>query len=187
MAVVVTHSTPADATFSATGAVAWNANHVLTGVGTMAEQNANNVAITGGSISGVTGVATSGTNSNITSLTGLTTPLSVAQGGSGTATPSLVQGTNITISGSWPNQTINASSTMVYPGSGIAVSTGSAWGTSYSTTGSGTVVALATSPVFTTPTIGAATATSIAFPDATQITAAANRGQIEQQRLGAFT
>jgi hypothetical protein len=41
---------------------------------------------------------------------------------------------------------------MVYPGAGIANSTGSAWGTSYSTTGSGTVVALATSPTITTPT-----------------------------------
>jgi hypothetical protein len=42
----------------------------------------------------------------------------------------------------------------VYPGAGIANSTGSAWGTSYSTTGSGTVVALATSPAFTTPQLG---------------------------------
>jgi Rieske Fe-S protein len=39
---------------------------------------------------------------------------------------------------------------MVYPASGIANSTGSAWGTSYSTTGSSTVVALGTSPSFTT-------------------------------------
>ena len=53
------------------------------------------------------------------------------------------------------------SSFMVYPGAGIPNSTGSAWGTSYSTTGSGTVVALATSPVFVTPTLGAASATSI--------------------------
>jgi len=41
-----------------------------------------------------------------------------------------------------------------YPAAGIANSTGSAWGTSYSTTGSGTVVALATSPSFTTPILG---------------------------------
>jgi hypothetical protein len=32
----------------------WNADHTLVGLGTMAEQNANNVTITGGSISGVT-------------------------------------------------------------------------------------------------------------------------------------
>jgi hypothetical protein len=37
--------------------------------------------------------------------------LPVANGGSGTATPSLVQGTNVTITGTWPNQTIAASDT----------------------------------------------------------------------------
>jgi len=40
-------------------------------------------------------------------------------------------------------------SSMVYPASGIANSTGSAWGTSYSTTGSGTSVVLAASPTIT--------------------------------------
>ena len=55
-----------------------------------------------------------------------------------------------------------AASGMVYPSAGIANSTGSAWGTSYSTTGSGTVVALATSPSFTTPSLGVASATSVA-------------------------
>jgi hypothetical protein len=39
---------------------------------------------------------------------------------------------------------------MTYPASGIPNSTGSAWGTSYTTTGSGTVVALQTSPTFVT-------------------------------------
>lgn len=39
---------------------------------------------------------------------------------------------------------------MTYPGSGIPNSTGSAWGTSYTTTGSGTVLSLATTPTFTT-------------------------------------
>lgn len=40
-------------------------------------------------------------------VTGL---LPVANGGTGTATPALVQGTNVTITGTWPNQTINSSS-----------------------------------------------------------------------------
>ena len=40
---------------------------------------------------------------------------------------------------------------MVYPGAGIPNSTGSAWGTSYTTSGSGTVVALATGASLTTP------------------------------------
>jgi hypothetical protein len=56
MTVIVTHSTPADGTFSASGATAWDANHTLSGVGTMAEQNANNVNITGGTITGISGV-----------------------------------------------------------------------------------------------------------------------------------
>lgn len=50
---------------------------------------------------------------------------------------------------------------MVYPGAGIAYSTGSAWGTSYTTSGSGTVLALTTSPVFTTPSLGVATGVSL--------------------------
>jgi len=50
---------------------------------------------------------------------------------------------------------------MTYPGAGIANSTGTAWGTSYTTSGTGTVVALATSPSFTSPTLGAASATTV--------------------------
>jgi len=38
----------------------------------------------------------------------LATPLAVAYGGSGQTAPSLIAGANITISGAWPNQTINA-------------------------------------------------------------------------------
>ena len=56
MTISVTHSTPADGTFSAQGALAWDATHTVSGLGTMAEQNANNVAITGGTISGITGL-----------------------------------------------------------------------------------------------------------------------------------
>jgi hypothetical protein len=45
---------------------------------------------------------TTGTAANVTGL------VAVANGGTGTATPSIVAGTNITVSGTWPNQTINA-------------------------------------------------------------------------------
>jgi hypothetical protein len=38
---------------------------------------------------------------------------------------------------------------------------GTAWGTTYTTSGSGTVLALTTSPSFTTPTLGVATATNL--------------------------
>jgi hypothetical protein len=53
-----------------------------------------------GSGAGLTGIPLS---------TGITGILPVANGGSGTSTPALVPGTNITITGTWPNQTINAS------------------------------------------------------------------------------
>jgi hypothetical protein len=59
--------------------------------------------------------------------------LPVANGGSGTATPALVQGANITITGTWPNQTIAAAA----PGTGTVTSvagTGSANGLSLSGT-----------------------------------------------------
>lgn len=48
----------------------------------------------------------------------------------------------------------SSGSSMTYPGAGIPNSTGAAWGTSYTTSGSGTVVALATSPTFVTPLLG---------------------------------
>lgn len=44
------------------------------------------------------------------SVISITSPLPVANGGTGTATPGLVAGTNVTVSGAWPNQTIASSS-----------------------------------------------------------------------------
>jgi len=58
---------------------------------------------------GTTGLTTSGgpiTTSGTITLGGT---LAVASGGTGTDTPALVAGTNVTISGAWPNQTINSS------------------------------------------------------------------------------
>ena len=69
----------------------------------------------------------------------------------------LTAGSNVTITNGPGSITIAAAPGMVYPGAGIPNSTGSAWGTSYSTTGTGTVVALATSPSFTTPVLGTPT------------------------------
>ena len=48
---------------------------------------------------------TNATNVPVNQATGI---LPVANGGNGTASPSLVGGTNITVTGSWPNQTITA-------------------------------------------------------------------------------
>ena len=50
----------------------WNADHTLVGLGTMAEQNANSVAITGGTINGTTIGATSASSVNATTITGQT-------------------------------------------------------------------------------------------------------------------
>jgi hypothetical protein len=63
---------------------------------------------------------------------------------------------NVTIGSglSFSTGTLSATGSMTYPGAGIANSTGSAWGTSYTTSGSGTVVALTNSPTFTTPALG---------------------------------
>ena len=121
------------------------------------------IASTGGGGGGVTSFSAGTTGlTPATATTGdvtLAGTLAVANGGTGTATPSLVAGTNVTITGTWPNQTINSSgggSGMVYPGAGIPLSTGSAWGTSYSTTGTGDVV-LSTSPTLVTPLLGTPT------------------------------
>jgi hypothetical protein len=195
MTINVTHSTPADGTFSATGAAAWNADHTLVGAvdianggtgqttaaaaitaltgtqtsgqylrsnGTAAalsaiqaadvptlNQNTTGTAsnVTGtvaianggsgtttaqGAMNAFAGAVTSGSylrgngtnvvmstiqsadvptlNQNTTgTASNVTGVVAVANGGTGTATPSLVAGTNITITGSFPNQTINAS------------------------------------------------------------------------------
>ena len=69
--------------------------------------------------------------------------------------------------------TFQAPTAFAYPGAGIANSTGTAWTTSYSTSGSGTVVALATSPSFTTPALGtpsSGTLTNCTFPTLNQNT-----------------
>ena len=72
-----------------------------------------------------------------------------------------------------------APASVIYPGAGIPNSTGTAWSTSYTTTGTGTVVALATSPVLITPTLSGATVGSsspyVDFNDGAATTLAAGR------------
>lgn len=60
---------------------------------------------------GVFGTPTSMTATNVIGLpltTGVTGILPVANGGTGTATPGIISGTNVTVTGTWPNQTVNA-------------------------------------------------------------------------------
>jgi hypothetical protein len=83
--------------------------------------------------------------------------------------------------------TLSNSAPMTYPlGSGIAtVSGGSSWGTTYSTSGSGTVVALTTSPTITTPRIAQINDTNgNAELKFTTITSAVNHLTVENAATG---
>jgi len=136
---------------------------------------------------------------NVT-ITSVSTPITPAQGGTGltsitansvmigNATGSVLlvsPGTagNVLVS-TGTTWTSNAAVGQVYPGAGIANSTGSAWGASYSTTGSGTVVALATSPALNNPTVTAYTETVYVL-SGTAIDPA--NGTIQTKTLGANT
>jgi len=78
-----------------------------------------------------------------------------------------------------PSGSVKSIGSMIYPGAGIPNSTGSAWGTSYSTTGTGTVVALQTSPLLITPTLSGAlidnSAPYLTFANGSAVTVAAGR------------
>jgi hypothetical protein len=78
MAITVKHTkvstVPDDADTSLVRPSDWNADHTLIGLGTMAEQNANAVAITGGTITGVSNLVTSVTGTSPVVSSGGTTP-----------------------------------------------------------------------------------------------------------------
>jgi hypothetical protein len=113
-------------------------------------------------ITPVLGTPASGVATNLTGLpltTGVTGLLPVANGGTGTATPSLVAGTNVTISGTWPNQTVTASATGATAFSALTSSTNTTaamvvgTGASIGVSGSGTNTATALSTAGTTITV----------------------------------
>ena len=97
MPITVNHSTPADGSFSASGATAWNANHSLVGVGTMAEQNANAVAITGGTatLTSVTTPIVQATNSAGLALRNSAGTTQISMGAGGGDNITLASSTNI--------------------------------------------------------------------------------------------
>jgi len=87
---------------------------------------------------GPLGTPSSGTATNLTGLpltTGVTGQLPVANGGTGTATPSIVAGTNVTVTGTWPNQTIASTASGTGDVVGPASSTDNAFARFDSTTG----------------------------------------------------
>jgi len=114
---------------------------------------------------GALGTPSSGTATNLTGLplsTGVTGTLPVANGGTGTTTPSLVAGTNVTISGTWPNQTIAATGGGGGGGSVTDVSVVSANGLA------GTVATSTTTPAITLST----TVTGVVKGNGTALSAA---------------
>jgi hypothetical protein len=94
MAITVKHSKvstiPDDADTSLVRPSDWNADHTLVGLGTMAEQNSNNVNITGGSITGVSGLGT------VTSVGGTGTVNGISLSGTVTSTGNLTLGGTLT-------------------------------------------------------------------------------------------
>jgi len=83
-----------------------------TGVTTSTGSGNNVLATSPTLVTPLLGTPTSATLTNATGLpltTGVTGTLPVANGGTGTTTPSIVAGTNVTVTGTWPNQTIAAS------------------------------------------------------------------------------
>ena len=64
-------------------------------------------------------------NQNTTgTAAGLSSILAVASGGTGTATPGIVAGTNVTVSGTWPNQTVAASAANATTANALTIGTG---------------------------------------------------------------
>jgi len=68
--------------------------------------------------------------------TGVSGLLPIANGGTGTATPGLVAGTHVTITGNWPNQTINATGGVGHGAGGTVTSVGLSLPALFTVTGS---------------------------------------------------
>ena len=137
-------------TISTAGAVTtgtWNGTAITPAFGGTGQTSYVNGELLIGNTTGNTltkATLTQGTGITITNSTG---SITIANAGVTSITSNTGLSANVAATGA---VTITNTSPMTYPASGIANSTGSAWGTSYSTTGSSTVVALGTSPSFTT-------------------------------------
>jgi hypothetical protein len=102
----------------------------------------NGITLTG-TVTSTGNLTLGGTLSGVSLTTQVSGTLPVLNGGTGTTTPALVAGSNVTISGTWPNQTINATAS---GGSVTTVSIVSANGFA------GTVATATTTPAITLTT-----------------------------------
>jgi len=94
----------------------WNADHSLVGLGTMAEQNANSIAVTGGTINGTTvgaTTATTGAFTTVTASTSLTTPTVQATNSGGLSLKNSAGTTQISMgAGGGDNVSVNVSTNL---------------------------------------------------------------------------
>ena len=95
-----------ESTTAATWGVGDKAELRITATGLAPDGAVTSVAATVPSIFSISGSPI--TNSGTLAITYSGTALPVANGGTGTTTPSIVAGTNVTVSGTWPNQTVNS-------------------------------------------------------------------------------
>jgi len=94
----------------------------------------NGITLTG-TVTSAGSLTLGGALSGVDLATQVTGTLPVANGGTGTTTPSIVAGTNVTVSGTWPNQTINSTASGTGDVVGPASSTDNALVRFDSTTG----------------------------------------------------
>lgn len=106
IATGVWNGTAIGATFGGTGQTTVTTGDLLYGSATNTWSKLADIATGNALISG--GVTTAPSWGKIGLTTHISGILPIANGGTATATPALVAGTNISITGSWPNQTINA-------------------------------------------------------------------------------
>lgn len=133
-------------------ATSGSGNVVLTNGATLVSPNLGTPAVINlsnatGSLAGCTGLPLG---------TGITGNLPVANLAGGVGASSTTYWTG---NGTW--SVPSGAGGMVYPGAGIGNSTGSAWGTSYGVSGTGSTVVLTNNPTLVGPTLGQATATTV--------------------------
>ena len=102
-----------NAAMTVTGSGNFAYTRTLTGATNVTLPTTGTLATLAGSET-LTNKTINGSNNTVTNISltaGVTGILPIANGGTATATPALVQGTGVTITGTWPNQTINATGT----------------------------------------------------------------------------